>query len=159
MSFNLSHSLHHTCTPAPVPGGGGIESDSRWESQTSLSWEHGCQQLICPILHPLCDCRLAHFAHNKSASSSSVSRCASMNYLTLLSLSLSLSHCLLSICRLFRWSLSLWFSLWSREAHWSSVRYEKNNNQNSLNKSLLSEFSWNKNTVNSFELPYIQSPE
>ena len=76
---------------SPPHRGGGIESDSRWESQTSLSWEHGCQQLICPILHPLRDCRLAHFAHNKSASSSSVSRCASMNYLTLLSLSLSLT--------------------------------------------------------------------
>lgn len=92
MSFNLSHSLRHTCTLSPVTGGGGIESDSRWDSQTSLSWEHGCQQLICPILHPLRDCRLAHFAHNKSASSSSVSLCASMNYLTLLSPSLSSLH-------------------------------------------------------------------
>lgn len=56
----------------------------------------------------------------------------------------SLPHCLLSICRLFRRSLSLWFSPWSCEAHWASARYEKNNAKNNLNKSLLSEFSWNK---------------
>lgn len=140
MSFNLSHSLRHTCTLSPVTGGG-----RHWE------W----QQMRFPDVSlvgtwlPTAD--LPHSSSSPWLPPRTLRPQQIRFFFICLSLCIhELSHSSLSLTV---FSPSVDFSVGlchfdsvrgPCEAHWASARYEKNNAKNNLNKSLLSEFSWNK---------------
>lgn len=140
MSFNLSHSLRHTCTLSPVTGGGQALRVTADEIPRRLS----CGNMAANSWSvPFFILSVTAASHTSPTTNPLLLHLSLFVHPWIISL-FSLSHCLLSICRLFRRSLSLWFSPWSCEATTSHC---------------CPSFLETKNTVNYFELFHIQSPQ